>query len=116
MGVSEMSTVILCLLACYDDDLGLTGMSEAFPIAKLVVGAMFIVSFIVFRIVLWPIFTYHLLNDTKLVLERDAEKLSPSSKLAIYAIIRTCQALTFMQVLFLGQIFYTVYLEISQVL
>jgi len=99
-----------------DDDLGLNGMSDAFPILKIGLGAMFIVSFVVFRIVLWPIFTYHLLNDTKLVLERDGKKLSLYSKVAIYSIIRSCQALTFMQVLFLGQIFWTVYQEISKML
>jgi len=116
MGVSEMSTVSLCLLATFDDDLGLTGMAEAFPTAKLVIGAVFVVTFIIFRILLWPIFTYHILNDTKLVLERDSEKLSFSSKVAIFAIVRSCQALTFMQVLFLGQIFWMGYLEISKML
>jgi len=113
MGVSEMSTVILCLLATFDDELGLTGMAEAFPIAKIVIGATFVVSFIIFRVLLWPIFTYHLLNDTKLVLERDEKKLPLSSKVAMYTIIRCCQALTFMQVLFLGQIFWMGYQEFS---
>jgi len=116
MGISELSTVSLCVLGNFDPDLGVAGLAEAFPTVRLMVGLNFVVMFILVRIICWPAFAYHFSNDMKIVLERDAATLSPSSKMAMNFLFRCCQVLSFMQILFLGQIFFTAYVELSKML
>jgi len=113
MGMSEISTVFLCILGNFDSDFGVVGLGDAFPTSKLVVGLLFVITFIFFRVVLWPIFAYHFFNDMKIALEHDAAKLSLSSRVAMNFLYRSCQVLSVMQIVFLGQILLTVYTEIS---
>ena len=54
---------LLGLLANFDEGHGLVGLSELFPNVKIMLGATFGVLFVVFRIVLWPYFTFHLVSD-----------------------------------------------------
>ena len=50
MGVSEVSTTVLVILANFDDDMGVKGLAEAFPISRIVTAAAFVVAFLACRI------------------------------------------------------------------
>jgi len=63
MGLSEISTLFLCLLANFDDDFGVIGLGEAFPITKVALGAIFAVSFVICRTIIWPFASYHFAID-----------------------------------------------------
>ena len=52
-GISEASSAVLSILALFDEKLGVKGMAKAFPTAKIILGVVFALLFIVFRIVLW---------------------------------------------------------------
>lgn len=103
MGISEISTSILCLLANFDPDLGIVGLEEAFPNTRLVLASIFVVTFIICRIILWPLFSWHFLQDAlkvwKTVGKNDKEK-----KFAIQFIATSCVGLSFLQVIWLGEI------------
>ncbi|KAL7562342.1 hypothetical protein ACA910_020445 [Epithemia clementina (nom. ined.)] len=104
-GLSEFSTFVLCILANFDDAHGVVGLGEAFPIVKIVVGAVFVVLFIFCRCVMWPVFSYHFCVDTWLALkELDARTTVVRQRWLKFL----CVALTFMSLLqaaWLGQIF-----------
>jgi len=54
LGVSEISTAILCGLVLFDEDRGVPPLGKKFPVAMKITGIAFAVAFIVFRIILWP--------------------------------------------------------------
>jgi len=112
MGMSEMSTGILVVLANFDSTHGIVGMGETFPTIKLIFGMLFVLSFIYCRVVLWPLFTYHFINDANIVLETDSKTLSLQAKFAIHLLVKSCQGLSILQVVFLGQIFLSLYEEL----
>merc|ERR1711957_1055114 len=87
MGYSEISTGVLCLLANFDPEFGVSGLDEVFPMTRLVLGGLFVVSFIVVRIMIWPLLTYHFLGDSLAMLKRDSERETPSVKLALKAMM-----------------------------
>lgn len=62
-GISEVSTGILCILANFDDDHGVVGLGDAFPITKVVIGVVFVIFFILCRAILWPILSYYFARD-----------------------------------------------------
>ena len=49
MGVSEISTTVLVVLANFDDDLGVQGLADAFPNLRMFWAAAFAVCFVVCR-------------------------------------------------------------------
>lgn len=71
MGVSEISTAILCLLANFDDEHGVPGLGDAFPTAKIVIAVAFVVAFIICRTLLWPYFSYFFIRDCRMALKND---------------------------------------------
>lgn len=62
-GLSEWSTGILCILANFDDDHGVVGLGDAFPVVKMVIGVVFVVGFIICRAILWPLLSYYYTLD-----------------------------------------------------
>ena len=62
-GISEVSTGILCILANFDDEHGVVGLGDAFPITKVVIGVVFVIFFIICRAILWPILSYYFARD-----------------------------------------------------
>ena len=113
MGISEVSTCILCMLANFDDEFGVVGLGDAFPKTKLVMGVVFAVAFIVCRCVLWPICTYHFLKDTKLALECDSE-LAQRRKGWIKLFRYSSVSLSVLQVIWLGEIIMTLKRELDK--
>lgn len=63
LGWSEISTVVLCVLVCFDEDHGIPGLGKAFPTLMTLSGVLFGVTFTVFRIILWPIVNYYWWSD-----------------------------------------------------
>mmetsp|Transcript_21994 Transcript_21994/g.33595 ORF Transcript_21994/g.33595 Transcript_21994/m.33595 type:complete len:302 (-) Transcript_21994:117-1022(-) len=104
-GVSEISTGILCLLANYDDTLGVDGLSEAFPLGKAVLGVLFAISFIICRVFLWSKFSYHYFTDAVNAIKGNTDpKLAGHLPwLRYYCVTLSC--LTVLQIIWLGEIF-----------
>jgi len=63
-GISEVSTMVLCLLANFDDDHGVPGLAEAFPNVKVGLGAVFAVCFIGLRGFAWAFMGYYFVTDS----------------------------------------------------
>jgi len=114
MGISEISTCVLCLLANFDPVMGVVGLDAAFPTTKVVLGAIFVVTFIICRIILWPLVTYHYMGDVSKVLKRDGERETNTVKFALKLLLVTCSALSILQVVFLGEIIRTAIVEVGQ--
>lgn len=116
MGISEISTCILTLLANFDPDYGVTGLGEAFPMTKIVLGAMFAVAFIICRVIVWPVFAYHFYLDCREVLKRDSVRETREVKFALKMMVGSCVGLTALQVIWLGEIISTAKVEITALL
>lgn len=116
MGISEISTCILCLLANFDDDFGVKGLDQAFPFTRIVLAFAFVVAFIMCRILLWPIFTFHFLGDARQALERNGPFETPEVKNALRMMMVACCGLTILQVIWLGEIVMISKQEISKLL
>ncbi len=117
MGISEISTSILCLLANFDQDLGIIGLDEAFPMTRLALASSFVATFIICRILLWPLFTYHFISDAKKALEKeDKDSGRPLVKFAIKLILYCLYGLSVLQVVWLVEIVATAKKEILQMM
>ena len=116
MGISEISTCILCLLANFDPELGIIGLDDAFPMTRLVLAILFIVTFIICRITLWPLTTYHFYRDAKRALEQEEKNGRPMIKFSLKLLLAVVYLLTLMQVLWLGEIIITAKAEITEML
>jgi len=62
-GVSEISTGVLSLLANFDDEYGVVGLADAFPIIKICFGGLFTVLFIICRVFMWSTISYYYCRD-----------------------------------------------------
>lgn len=102
-GLSEISTAVLCVLANFDDVHGVPGLSEAFPAAKVAVGVVFIVLFILCRCIMWPICSYRVFNDIITALKTGATR-KPSQKRWVTFICVSCSLLSILQAVWLVQI------------
>jgi len=115
MGISEISTGVLVLLANFDPDLGVQGLEDVLPITRVIIGLVFVVAFIICRTLLWPFTTYYFVNDVFNAVASDSI-LAKQHKKWLYIQVGTCAGLSVLQVLWLGQIFYTVYIEAAKLL
>lgn len=71
LGVSEISTAILCGLVLFDNERGVPLLASKFPALMRFFGVSFVVAFIVFRILLWPYASYHFWQDMLAMLKMD---------------------------------------------
>ena len=111
MGISEVSTCILCLLANFDEELGVKGLDQAFPLTKVLLGIAFSITFILFRIVLWPIFAWHFVSDVRMTLKREegvvdqhGQGPSRSARNTLKFMLISVCGLSLLQMLWLGEI------------
>lgn len=63
LGLSEVSTTILCLYCCFQDQHGTKSLVSIFPTVHIVLGLAFAVGFFIFRITLWIYFAFYLCSD-----------------------------------------------------
>ena len=122
MGISEISTCILCLLANFDEEFGVRGLDQAFPKIRIGLAAAFVVTFVICRIVLWPIFTFHFVADVRLTLAKDDDddgakhKHSNAKKNTLRMMLVSVCGLSLLQMLWLGEIVVTAKREIGEML
>jgi len=67
-GFSEISTGFLCLLANFDDEHGVVGLADAFPMVKVFLGGVFALSFVICRVLMWSTVSYYYCRDAQNVL------------------------------------------------
>lgn len=67
LGVTEISTAILCILGLFDDDHGVVGLGDMYPKTKVVVGVVFASVFIPVRNVFWVQESYTFWQDLLVV-------------------------------------------------
>lgn len=103
LGVSEISTAILCVLANFDDEHGVPGLGDALPTHKAAVGGCFVVAFLLCRVVMWPIAGYFCTRDCSLALKGDSPHAK--SRRGVIRTIKVClTGLSVLQVVFLVQL------------
>jgi TLC domain len=112
-GISEVSTGILCLLANFDQHFGVDGLAAAFPTAKVVLGALFAVSFIVCRVVMWSAFSYYYVSDGLAALNSNLDPKFHGHIPWLRFFFVTLSCLTALQILWLGEIFSQGYKELA---
>lgn len=108
-GVTEVSTTVLCLLASFDDALGIPALSARFPSAKILLGGLFAALFVWCRIYAWSFMSAAFWQDmlTLIADPSTAGKvfhgLVPQSAFIVYFL--ACNAgLSVLQVFWLGEI------------
>ena len=105
-GLSEISTAILCLLANFDDQFGVVGLDKVFPKTKIVLGALFVTSFIFFRCIMWPFVTHHFWKDTSKALTSN-NPLAAARKNFLHLLRFCCAGLSLIQFVFVAMIVQT---------
>jgi TLC domain len=101
-GLSEISTAVLCMLANFDDQQGVPGLGDAYPLPKVILGAIFVVLFIICRVILWPVFSYYFVVDCCALLKDGKKSRAQTWWLRFFVVSNT--ALSILQVGFLSQI------------
>ncbi|GMH66339.1 hypothetical protein TrRE_jg12606 [Triparma retinervis] len=116
MGISEVSTTVLVLLANFDEVHGVEGLADAFPNAKIACALAFVAAFVTCRIVMWPWVSKFYIEDTMAAMKNTDDKKMKERKgwLVGFAII--LGSLTILQFIWLGQIFIMGYQEIQKML
>jgi hypothetical protein len=105
MGISEISTAVVCLLVTFDDKRGLSGLGEKYPGLKILCGAVFAILFILCRVVAWPYVSYFFWRDSLFLLESGAVR----STAVVFLFCGVNALLSVLQVVWLGEIFRTGY-------
>ena len=62
-GISEASTAVLCLLANFDDEFGVKGLADAYPLGKVILGGLFAVTFVICRVFCWSTVSFYYCRD-----------------------------------------------------
>ena len=106
-GISETSTTLLCVVANFDDVHGVPSLKLHFPISKLVLGALFAVSFVCLRTGVWPYLAYHFVQDSLAVLADG----TAHSAAVVWGFVGCLGVLTCLQVAWLGQMIITIHRE-----
>jgi hypothetical protein len=106
VGLSEISTAVLCLLANFDDEHGVKGMGDAFPLTKVTIGGIFFVLFILCRSIAWPIATYYIMRDSYHALKHKSARAQQRRYVVISSMV-LLGGLSILQLAWLGVIFIT---------
>lgn len=114
-GFSEISTAILCLLANFDPEFGVDGLEKVFPKTKVFLGLLFVASFVVCRLVMWPFATYHFARDTLNAIRSDLPR-AEGRRGYMYVLLTCCAGLSLIQLVFVAMIVQTGKEEIAKLL
>ena len=114
LGISEVSTAILCVLANFDPIHGVIGLGDAFPIPKVIIGVIFVTFFILCRAIMWPIASYYFVRDCRVVLSGNSPKLV-GRKPWIHLFMVCLVGLSVLQVAWLGQIYILAIVEFKAI-
>lgn len=102
-GVSEVSTGVLCLLANFDDVHGVSGLAEAFPTAKLILGGTFAILFVICRVVMWSNVSYYYCRDAWNALSSTDPRLEGRRLWLRYTFV-SLSLLSLLQIIWLAEI------------
>ncbi|KAJ1620678.1 TLC domain-containing protein [Pavlovales sp. CCMP2436] len=103
LGITEVSTAVLCALAAFDKvPMGVPGMGVTFPVTTQVLGVTFALLFVGIRIVIWPWLSYVFWLDVFAVLEAQVHP-----PIACYSFLVANAGLSLLQVMWLGEIITT---------
>lgn len=105
-GFSEVSTAILCLLSNFDDKYGVVGLDQVFPKTKIVLGALFVTSFIICRCIMWPFVTHYFFKDTTKALA-SKNPLAAGRRNFLHLLRFCCVGLSLIQLVFVVMIIQT---------
>mmetsp|Transcript_427 Transcript_427/g.1099 ORF Transcript_427/g.1099 Transcript_427/m.1099 type:complete len:310 (+) Transcript_427:141-1070(+) len=104
-GFSESSTGVLCLLANFDDEFGVVGLADAFPMVKVVLGGLFAVLFVICRVLMWSTFSYYYCRDVWYVLSGSNPRLElPGHRAWFRFTFLSLSILSLLQIIWLGEI------------
>ena len=109
-GVSETSTTLLALLANFDKDHGLPALERDYPNVRTSIGALFALSFLVVRGILWPYFSFFFIRDCLKVLKDN----QAHDTVVVQGYIIMLATLSLMQILWLTQIAQAIYAEVFE--
>lgn len=56
-------SLALCLLANFDDEHGVVGLGDAFPLTRAALGGIFVVLFVICRVLMWTSISYYCFRD-----------------------------------------------------
>jgi len=115
MGLSEISTLFLCLLANFDDDYGVKGLGDAFPMAKVALGIIFAITFVICRSIIWPVASYYFTKDVLHALKVNCPSCE-GRKGWMKCFLTTLIGLSLLQIIWLGQIIVQGKAEIEKLL
>ena len=115
MGISEISTTLLVLLANFDPQFGVEGLEHVLPMTRVVLAAAFVVAFIYCRTLLWPTATYCFVKDVSAAVASDSIEAKQHKKW-LYTFVITLTGLSVLQIVWLGQIFLLSYDEIQKLM
>lgn len=104
MGISELSTAILCVLANFDDEQGVVGLGDKMPLTKTLIGGAFVISFFVCRVYMWPLVTYYFSKDVLRAIEGNDPR-AEGRRFPIKMVFYSCMGLSVIQVFFLAELF-----------
>jgi len=102
-GVSELSTGALCLLANFDDDHGVVGLADAFPMVKVVLGGLFAVLFVICRVLMWSTISYYYCRDAWNVLKGSDPRMKGYKMWFQYTFL-SLSILSLLQIIWLAEI------------
>mmetsp|Transcript_3530 Transcript_3530/g.3980 ORF Transcript_3530/g.3980 Transcript_3530/m.3980 type:complete len:312 (-) Transcript_3530:20-955(-) len=104
-GISELSTGILTVLINFDDEYGIKGMAEAFPLLRSMLGGLFAVSFVVIRVFWWRNLTYQYFRDMGQAFREEHPRIvGPEIKIWFYINNISLGFITLLQIIWLFEI------------
>lgn len=114
-GISELSTGVLCLLANFDDDHGVPGLADAFPMLKITLGGLFAVLFVVCRVYMWSAVSICYCRDAWAALGNATDPRLSGRKLWLRYTFVSLSLLSLLQIIWLAEIARVGYVELKQV-
>lgn len=117
-GFSEISTGVLCLLANFDDEHGVVGLAEAFPMTKVILGGIFAILFVLCRVLMWSTMSYYYCRDAYNVLTNlpsDDRRLQGYKKTWFQFTFVSLSVLSLLQIIWLFEIGRIGYEELQKI-
>merc|ERR1740139_419920 len=68
-GIADFSTIIFVFFSLFDSKDGIAGLDESFPKTNTIFNVLFVLSFAMFRVILWSIFSIQYQRDSFMALK-----------------------------------------------
>ena len=101
LGISEVSTFVLCCALPFDGERGIPILHKKYEIILQILGVVFSILFFIYRCVIWPRVSYHFWKDCLLVLNTQG---ASHNDYVIYFFLFANAGLTSLQIAWLGEI------------